>query len=234
MAWCIQCRFGRIQSYAQAAKAWQKAVIFNRSDNDLLTPRGLVDRRKKHLAIERTAAKDFILRLYDHPIVTWHKDGSLTICPYSTRSSTKFGNHCTPQNVWVGYRAVSVDGRTYKVSDKITFRPDGNTWKVGKDNIEPWSVPVINRSHAKQALQETGYNEFRDWLKVYMQMAKKPDGRASHIDDKSLVIMLRDRNKWRDLVSCRWSNPDRILSEVRQAIYQECGCIEQKSVPFLD
>ena len=63
MAWSIRCTFDPIRSYAQAAKAWKKGC-------DLFPgcpagPRGLVDRRKKHLAIERTEAEDFILRLYN-------------------------------------------------------------------------------------------------------------------------------------------------------------------------
>lgn len=235
MSWGIRCTFNPIQSYAQAVKTWKKAVIFPR---DREGPRGLVDRRKKHLTIERTAAEDIILRLYDHPTVTWHKDGALTICAYSTKSTGAFANHCTPVGMYVsatGTFRVTVDNRTYKVTGKITFRQRGNTWKA--DQITPWSVPIVNRERAKQALDETGYNEFRLWFKTYVQMAPKPDGRAGWIDNANIVTMLRDRRSWRDLVTTRfpnaWGFPDRALHEIRQAIYRECGCIDRKSVPFL-
>jgi hypothetical protein len=129
---------------------------------------------------------------------------------------------------------VTIDRRTYKVSDKITFRQRDNTWKP--DLITPWSVPVVNRERAKQALNETGYGEFRAWLKVYVQMAARPDGPSGWIDNTNVVTMLRER-QWRDLVACRfpeaWNSPDLMLNKIRQAIYQECGCIDHKPVPFL-
>jgi hypothetical protein len=240
MAFGISCNFSCIQSYAQAVKAWQAAVIFpkDRKLDNQWAPRGLVDTRKKHMTIEKTAAADIILRLYDHPVVTWHKDNSLTLRAFCTRSTTMFATHCTPAGMYVslcgGFFAASIDGRTYKVKDKITFHQRDNTWKA--DQITPWSVPVVNRERAKQALREVGYEEFRLWFQVYVQMAAKPDGQAAWIDNHSMVIMLRER-KWRDLLACRfpnsWSHPDRVLYEIRQTIYRECGCIEHKSVPFL-
>ena len=243
MTFGIRCRFDRIQSYADALRVWRKAVIFPRVDNEY-APRGLVDKRKKHLAIERTAAQDIILRLYDHPVVTWHKDGSLTIDTHPTKSTGIFANHCTPGDMYVrcgSYHAsaVSTGGLTYNASKPITFKQnETGKWRIAdRSQITPWSVEVVNRERAKQALAETGYNDFRLWFKTYVQMATKPEGKEGFIDNTSIVIMLRDRSKWRDLVACRflnaWGFPDRALHEIRQAVYQECGCIDRKSVPFL-
>jgi hypothetical protein len=239
MAFQVRCPF-HIQSYAQAVKAWQAAVIFpkDRKLDNQWAPRGLVDTRKKHLTIEQTTAADIILRLYQHPVVTWHKDNSLTICGYASRSTCVFASHCTPAGMYAsmcgGRFAVTVDGRTYRVPDRITFRERDNTWKA--DQITPWSVPVLNHERRKQALREVGYEEFRLWFQVYVQMAERHSGQARWIDNKSVVSMLRER-KWRDLLGGRfpnaWSHPDRVLYEIRQTIYRECGCIEHKSVPFL-
>ena len=239
MAWSIRCNFDPIRSYAQALKVWKKGVIFPRTPGG---PFGLVDKRKKHLTIEQTEAEDIVLRLYGHAVVTWHKDNSVTIySPRATRSTSKFATHCTPNGMYVSAwndtcLCASIDGRTYKIKDQITFRERDGTWKA--DQItSPWQKSVVNRERAKQALAEVGYEEFRLWFKVYVQMAPKPNGQASWIDNPSLVIMLRDRSKWRDLIACRfpnaWNHPDRALSEIRQAIYTECGCIDRKSVPFL-
>ena len=124
MSWSIKCTWTRIQSYKQAAAAWQKAVVFRSAErtaeNYLLVPRGLVDRRKKHLTIERTEAEDFVLRLYGHDVVTWHPDNSITIsAPRSTISTGKFANHCSPAgmhvSMWNQHLCVYVDKRTYKV-----------------------------------------------------------------------------------------------------------------------
>jgi hypothetical protein len=247
MAWGIRCTFDRIQSYTDAARTWRSAVIFrsvNRTaDNYLLVPRGLVDRRKKHLTIERTAAEDFILRLYDHPVVTWHKDGSLTLNLHPTKSTGMFANHCTPAGMHVSCgknrsSAILTDGLWYKASKPITFQLRDGKWKVAdRSQITPWSVPVINRERAKQAFAETGYEEFRLWFKTYIQMAERPASGYKWLSNPEIVAMVRDR-KWRDLVTCRFSNtwhsPDRVLHEIRQAIYRECGCIDKKSVPFLE
>jgi DNA polymerase I-like protein with 3'-5' exonuclease and polymerase domains len=51
----------------------------------------------------------------------------------------------------------------------MTIERQDNTWKA--DRITPWSIPVVNRERAKQALRETSYQEFRLWLTVYLQMA---------------------------------------------------------------
>lgn len=239
MAWSIRCTFSPIRSYADAVKVWQKAIIFPRIPNG---PRGLVDRRKKHLTIERTEAEDIILRLYGHAVVLWRKDNSITIyAPRVTRSTGKFASHCTPSGMHVStwndrYLCANVGGRLYKIADEITFRQHGKDWKA--DQItSPWQKSVVNRERAKQALVTIGYEDFRLWFKTYIQMAAKPYGSASWIDNPSIIIMLRDRNKWRDLVTSRfpnaWSQPDKALSEIRQAIYAEYECIDKKSVPFL-
>jgi hypothetical protein len=231
MAWSIRCNFSPIHTYAQAVKAWKAAVVFPRSPTG---QRGLVDKRKKHLTIERTEAEDIILRLYGRPIVTWHKDNSLTIESYPSKSTVTFANHCTPPEIriakWNSCFAVTIDGRTYQVQ-RTTFRPRDDTWKA--DQITPWSVPVVNRERAKQAFQETGYNEFRQWLIVYSQMTMErpdPTGFATKV---AVITMLRDR-RWRELVAhFPRRTVDAMLSEVRQAIYHEYNCIDQKSVPFL-
>jgi hypothetical protein len=236
MAFQIRCNFDRIQSYAQAVEAWEKGVIFHELGSPLM-PRGLVDKRKKHMTVERSeATRDIILRLYGFSVITWHEDNSFTLCPYKSRSTVVFANHCTPLGMHVqmcgSNFALTVDGRTYKVSDTITFRKRDDTWKP--DQIRSWSVRVVNRERAKQARLETGYNEFRDWFKVYVQMAPAPFV-YEYMDNAMVVSLLRER-KWRELVNKRpnaWHSLDKVLQEIRQAIYQECECIERKSVPFL-
>lgn len=240
MAFGIRCNFNRIQSYKDAAKTWRKAVIFPKDPEG---PRGLVDKRKKHLAIEKTATEDFILRLYDHPVVTWHKDGSLTINLYPTRSTGAFANRCTPAGMYVSCGkhtalAVLTDKLWYKAEKPLTFRQRDGKWKIAdKNQIQPWSVRTVNRQRAKQALKEVGYDEFRLWLETYVQMAERPDSQSEFANNAKLVDMLRNR-KWRELVTnCfpgAWRNPDGVLSGIRQAIYRECDCIDKKSVPFLD
>jgi hypothetical protein len=245
MTWSIRCNFDYIMSYAGAVKAWENAVIFPRDRKldpaqALLAPRGLVDRRKKHMTIQRTESDDIVLRLYDRPIVTWHKDNAVTICAYPTRSTALFACHCVPEGMFVVNGRtfyVVVDKRTYRVQDQITFRQKDNTWKA--DKIAPWSIPFVNRERAKQALRDTGYEEFRLWFKVYVQMASRSDESYGSIwinDDKA-IEMLHDRTKWRELITRHfpeaWHYPDKVLYRIRQAIYHKYNCIEHKSVPFL-
>ena len=143
-------------------------------------------------------------------------------------------------SMWNQHLCVYVDKRTYKVMDQITFRQRDNTWKADKVT-SPWVKSVVNRERAKQALGEIGYEEFRAWLKVYMQMATPPTERGYvSAPSKLIVSMLRERSQWRELVthqlrnnSDNWGNPDRMLHDVRQAIYREYNCIDRKYVPFL-
>jgi hypothetical protein len=234
MAFQVRCDFTPVYSYAHAAVAWQTGVIFRRNRNG---PRGLISTRKKHMTIEKTPAEDFILRLYKHPVVTWHKDNSFTLSLISTRSTMLFASHCMPPSIYAsicgGYASVTINGRTYKVGIATTFQQRDGTWKA--DRIEPWSIPFVNRERARQVLRETGYNEFRTWLSVYVQMAAKPDGFRKYFDDGTIVDMLRNR-AWRELIvhfPGAWSSCDQVLGDLRQAIYRHYDCIERKSVEFL-
>ena len=235
----INPNFSSIYSYAYAVKAWKNGVIFPRASEK--APRGLVDKRKRHMTVEMTEPNlDVILRLYDKPIVTWHKDNSLTIVGYNTRSTIRFANKCTPVPMYVmirgGYFSVNVHGRFYKVADEITFRERDGTWKA--DKITPWVIPAVNRQRAAQALRATNYHEFRDWLIVYTQMSAAPEDRL-HIEDADALDLLRER-KWRELAKYYpgpgfdWKDTTKLLNKLRRAIYQENDCIEQKQVAFLD
>lgn len=233
MVWSIRCNFPAIRSYADAVFAWEEAVIFPR---DREGPRGLVDKRKKHMTIQRTAANDIVLRLYEHPVVTWHLDNSVTIKGWDTISMVVFARHCTPAEMSArlcgGRFAIDIGGRTYR-ADNVTFRQRDNTWKA--DEItSPWVRPVVNRERAKQALDETNYKEFRSWLVVYLQMIS-PSRELYPVwtSEDTIVSMVRDR-KWRELVTrFPHESADQVLSKIRRAIYQQYGCIEHKSVPFL-
>lgn len=234
MAFQVRCNFPRIESYKDASRAWEKGVVFPREP----ALRGLVDKRKKHLTVEQTSTGDIVLRLYGPDTVTWHPDNSVTIRAYPTRSTAVFANRCTPARMYVtsgGCFRVTVDGRTYRVGNSITFRERDGTWKP--DVITPWSVPVINRERARQAYHATGYKEFRLWLMTYVQMARQPDDRSYRwISNEEVVSLLRDRSKWRELVRSLpsvWNNPEETLRDVRHAIHQKYGCIDHTSVPFL-
>ena len=97
------------------------------------------------------------------------------------------------------------------------------------------AVSVVNRERAKQALADVGYEEFRLWLNVYIQMATRSTQEIYGFKGTEVVVLLRDRNKWRELVA-RYplnSSADQVLRDVRQAIYVKYDCMDQKSVPFL-
>jgi len=234
--YAIRCAFCRINSYAAALKAWKDGAIF-RSNRE--GPRGLDGTRKKHLTVERTEAEDIILRLHECPVVTWHKDGSITIVGYNSKSTIVFAKHCTPDGMSArmcgGRFAIDIHSkwgwRTYQVANKITFRQRDGDWKA--DEITPWMIDQVNRERAKQALSETGYSEFRAWLIVYTQMAAQPSHRNY---EKNKLALLHDRSKWRELAACypeAWRDVERALGSLRKTIYYEHNCIEQKPVAFL-
>lgn len=234
MAFHVRCNFNCINSYTLAVRAWNKGVIFRGNPEG---PRGLVDKRKKHLTVDLRPTGDVVLRLYEHPVVTWHKDNSVTIQGYDSISTVVFARHCTPDEMSArmcgGSFAIDIKSkygwRTYK-ADNVTFRERDGTWKA--DKITPWMIPEVNRERAKQARQESRYNEFRAWLIVYVQMTEAPH--KSYLKDK--LALLRDRSKWRELATCypeAWINTDRALGRLRKTIYREHGCIEDKPVAFL-
>ena len=237
MAFHVSCDFSHINSYARAVKAWNDGTVFRGNPGG---PRGLVDTRKKHLTVERTEAGDVILRLYEHPVVTWHPDNSVTIKGWDTISTVVFAKHCTPDEMSArlcgGRFAIDIRGhgkngwRTYRADD-VTFRERDGTWKV--DKATPWMITQVNRERAKQAREESGYDEFRAWLIVYVQMVAAPSQRSYN---KDKIELLLDRSKWRELAAGypeAWRNVERALESLRKTIYRQHGCFEDKPVLFL-
>jgi hypothetical protein len=236
MAFHVRCNFPAIHSYARALRAWHDGHVFRSSPGGA---RGLVDGRKKHLTVEKTENQDIILRLYGHPVATWHPDNSVTIKGWDTISTVVFARHCTPANMSArlcgGRFAIDIRDRggwrTYRADD-ITFRECDGTWKA-YSKVTPWMISTVNRERAKQAREESGYNEFRAWLIVYVQMVAAPEQR-NYDNDK--IALLHDRSKWRELAACypeAWRNAERALESLRKTIYHQHGCIEDKPVPFL-
>jgi len=56
----IRANFTHIDGYAKAFRVWEKGIVFRK---DLSGPRGLVDRRKKHMTINIEGTGDIVLRL---------------------------------------------------------------------------------------------------------------------------------------------------------------------------
>jgi hypothetical protein len=237
MAFYVRCNFDHIDSYALAVRAWKKGVVLRKNPEG---PRGLVNKRKR-MTVEMTAAEDVILRLFEHPVVTWHRDGSVTISGFNSISTTVFTTHCTPDEMSAHLRggrfAIYIKNkgsgwRIYQVGNTITFRERDGTWEADEITT-PWKIRTINRERAKQAREESGYNDFRAWLIIYVQLAEAPRNR-NHIRDK--LALLSDRSKWRELARCypeAWRDVEYALESLRETIYNQRGCLDDKSVPFL-
>lgn len=62
-------------------------------------------RKKKHLSIRRNEDGDYALRYHNTDVVIYHEDGSLSLNPYASVSTSALVNKLLPNNIHVDYRS---------------------------------------------------------------------------------------------------------------------------------
>lgn len=154
----------RLDDYDAALKHW--ASIKPLRGHNETDPKPIEKRNKMHATIRKLNDGSIACRLHRTAVVIYHPDNTITLNSYSSISTNEFASGLLPWDVSVnfigGYARLGRwgDGHFYKLGSTIKLtNKDG--WTV--DNPQPWSVPVVDKVKAREALKTSRYSEFKLW-----------------------------------------------------------------------
>lgn len=197
----------RIFTYDGAARLFTKAEAGSPIKKDAYRLPGKP--RAQHMSVRMATNGDVAFRYHYTDVITWHPDGSYTLCPFSSRSTCSFFDHFAPSGHY-----LTRDGGVLILGD-TGYALSGGAVHV-KDNVPTGGLRDFNRTRvdrkaAKRVLAETRYGEYRDWHAIM-----KPLLGANRQPWFDTLTALEDETNWPMMAAC-WSNrghPNAVRAQV--------------------
>lgn len=229
-----------IDDYASALKHWEKIKAWRGYPEQ--DPRPLdASRKAKHKTIHLKANGDIALRLHTTDVVTYHPDGSVTLRPWSSRSTDEFARALIPvgMTTWFNhaqFTLVGANANWYTSPDEARWyaipasgmrftKSSEGQWVP--DKIAPVTCFKVNRKRANAALKSAGFDKFKTWYDAYsaMNQIEFDDSTrfAGWVRSFEAVAMLADRDKWTDLARYVYRNG---VEAMRRYIIKDHGALD--------
>lgn len=238
-----------LTNYQSALSKWEGIKpIRGRSDQNT---RPLYRRGDDSKTIRQLRNGSIALRYYQTDVVTFNPDDTVDLEPYASRSTCQF--------VWAALKGRDVyalwTDRNHPCPDKITqvgdkfyHTPDyvtvqfipGDGWvMLGGD--KPFEVPRLDQTTTRQALKDTGYDQFVLWLNTQIRLNLDPrkgdSWRRTAYDFSHREVseyLVPGPSGWQELVRrmSRRTPLENDLASLRRAVYRYAGCVEVDEVPF--
>jgi hypothetical protein len=242
-----------VSNYISALSKWESIKpIRGRKDQNT---RPLYRRTNDTTTIRQLNNGSIAFRLHSTDVVTFNKDGTVDLEPYSSVSTCAFvravfgwHNHITaywsdrahglPDNV------TKVEGRYYNTPSFATLTKDDTTnrWSLLAGS-EPFEITRLDKTLTKEALNDTGYNQFKLWLATQIRLGldpRKGDSWRSGAYDWSerdvSSYLTNGPNYWGEMVR-RMSTRchiNRELEVLRRAVYKYAGAVTVTEVPYFE
>ena len=227
----------RLDDYDAALKHW--ASIKPLRGHNETDPKPIEKRNKMHVTIRKLDDGSIACKLHHTDVVIYHPDSAVTLNCYSSVSTNEFAGSLLPHDVSAnftgGYARLGSweDGRFYKIGSTIKIS-NRNGWTV--DNLKPWSVPVVDKVKAREALKTSRYSEFKSWW----EMRDKMEG------VNTAPAYMRYTYKRRDVAQMlasgpeAWGEVDRTRASqvyqwagLRQQIQKDAGAVSYQNKDYL-
>ena len=240
-----------ITDYGKALSKWEGTKpIRGRKDQNT---RPLYRRTDDTKTIRKLNNGSIAFRLHSTDVVTFNKDGTLDLEPYSSVSTCAFvravlGYHNHIHAHWsdrdhsLPNHVTQVDSHYYHTPSFATLSKVDNKWSLLAGS-EPFEVTTLDKKLTKAALEETGYNQFKVWLTTQIRLGLDPrKGDSwrrgpydwSHRDVSSYLT--NGPNYWGEMV--RRMSPrcevSRDLETLRRAVYKYAGAVTTTEVPYFE
>lgn len=233
-----------IRCYGDALAYWNRIKPW-RGDADT-NSRPLAGRKKRHMTIRKGDDDSIIMRLWQTDVVTYHKNGDLTLSAYSSVSTNAFASRLTPYAVGVtwtnelGYMLhLTRDNITHTVrqsSHLITLRRDpinGDWAPVDASMLRPFIKYAVDVKRANAALKETNFKDYVAWLKALRAMGQKFQVDRWNRDvlrPAQVVDLLKQGvESWATVAEASGGDED----AVRQSLYAHFQCVDKIEVPYV-
>ena len=242
-----------VSSYIAALSKWESIKpIRGRKDQNT---RPLYRRTNDTTTIRKLDNGSIAFRLHSTDVVTFNVDGTMDLEPYSSVSTCAFvravlGYHNSIHAHWsdrdhnLPNHVTQVEERYYHTPTFATLSKDDTTnkWTLLAGN-EPFDVVTLDRQLTKEALKDTGYNDFKLWLATQIRLGLDPRGEDrwrrgpydwSHRDVSSYLTA--GPEGWGEMVRRMSSRCDinRELEALRRAVYKYAGAVTTTEVPYFE
>ena len=242
-----------VSNYNAALSKWESIKpIRGRKDQNT---RPLYRRGDDTKTIRQLNNGSIAFRLHSTDVVTFNVDGTMDLEPYSSVSTCAFvravlGYHNHIHAHWsdrdhsLPNHVTQVEGRYYNTPSFASLYKDDTTHKWSLlAGSEPFDIVTLDKALTKEALKDTGYNEFKIWLTTQIRLGLDPrKGDSwrrgpydwSHRDVSSYLT--NGPSYWGEMVR-RMSvrcHVNRDLEVLRRAVYKYAGAVTTTEVPYFE
>lgn len=238
----------RLFDYNGALSKWESIKpIRGRADQN---SRPLYRRGDDTKTIRQLPNGAIALRYHSTDVLTFNTDDTIDLEPYASRSTCQFVwaalAHRGVYAMWTDRQHPCPDHIT-QVGDNYYHTPDyatvlyvhGEGWQL-VSGAKPFEVPRLDKKATRQALKDTGYDQFALWLKTQIRMDLDPrqgdSWRRAAYDFSTREVgqyLMAGPEGWMELVRrmSRRTPLENDLASLRKAVYQYQGCIDTFEVP---
>lgn len=231
-----------IDDYASALAHWNETKPWRGYPEQ--DPRPLdKSRRAKHKTIHLKDNGDIALRLHATDVVTYHPDGSITLRPFSSRSTDEFARALIPYSMttWFNHSQFHLVGcdiswstnpalaRWYNIPSTGMRFTRGSAGSWVPDRITHVKSYKVNCKRANAALEQAGYNQFKAWYNAYSALNKIEFDHSIRLagwmrPSDAAAALLTDREKWTELARyVRWHG----IEPLRRFIIKDRGALDE-------
>lgn len=229
MTWSADMRgTPQLGTWIKALSRWQATKPWRGGDENA---RPLDNsRRKTHMTIRKLPDESIACRLYRTDVVVFHPDGTVTITPYASMSTSAFaqavlGGWGCGLGILFTHRLgclVNISGAGWvRLVEATKFKQREGllvAWEV-LSPTEPFEERVLDKVKARAALKNSRYRDYVAWLRMCDAMGVNISEPLKREHGTSLDHLARGPEGWQVL---RWLSRD--LESIRHDLYQANDC----------
>lgn len=242
-----------ISSYTSALRKWEGITpVRGRSDQN---SRPLYRRSDDSKTVRQLGNGSIAFRLHSTDVVTFHEGGAVDLKPYSSVTTCAFVRavlgyhnhihaHWSDRDSSLPNHVTQVGGLYYHTPSFASLYkdPDTGKWSMMAGN-EPFEVTTLDKTLTKEALKDTGYNDFKLWLNTQIRLGLDPrkgdSWRAFPYEWSSQNVsqyLTAGPEGWNELVRrmSKRCHVNRDLEVLRRAVYKYAGAGTTTEVPYFE
>lgn len=229
---------GGILSYEQALAKYNSITPIRGRNLDT---RPVAQRRNDNFTI-RLSPKDesVVIRLYHTDIITYHKDGTIELEPYSSKLTDDavrgvLRGAVTPMYTNPVGPVLYTKGKYYRIPEFATLDKDFNLIAGSR----PFTSFHVDKSKGAAALKQSGYKQFALWLNTQLRLGIDPREGSfwqSFYPSTEVIRSLDQPEYYHDIARgmARGKPIADLLTNLRRAVHKYYDTVVETEVPFVE
>jgi hypothetical protein len=228
---------GGILSYEQALQKYNSIVPIRGRSTDV---RPVAQRRNDNFTIRLNQADEsVVIRLYHTDIITYHKDGTIDLEPYSSKLTDDavrgiFRGAITPSYTNPVGPVLYTKGKYYRIPQFATLDKDLNLIS----GSAPFTHYQVDKAKGAAALKQSGYKQFALWLNTQLRLGIDPrEGSywGNFYPSTEVIRTLDQPEYYHDIArGMPRTNVNDQLANLRRAVHKYYDTITEVELPFVE